>query len=88
MYSFKMVPWVELVAGILHVLLFVVFIVVLAVLGSRNSADFVFLHTNYESSGWSNGFISWNVGMLTCVWSLTGTVSPGIFLCMGCGIEC
>lgn len=72
MYSFKIVPWVELMAGILHVLLFVVFVVVLAVLGSRHIADFVFLQTNYESSGWDNKFVSWNVGMLTCAWSMTG----------------
>lgn len=72
-YSFQVVPWVELMAGILHVLLFIAMVVVMADLGSRHSAEFVFLQTNYDSSGWEDKYISWNVGMLTCVWSLTGT---------------
>lgn len=63
MYSFKIVPWVELVAGILHVLLFVVFVVVLAVMGSKHSADFVFLQTNYE---FRDGKIASSRGTLGC----------------------
>lgn len=71
MYAFKLIPWIEMVAGILHICLFVVFVVVLAVMGPRNSASFVFLDRNI-SSGWSDTFVAWNLGMLTCVWSFTG----------------
>ncbi|KAM5344334.1 hypothetical protein ACJ41O_012871 [Fusarium nematophilum] len=69
-YAFKLIPWIELVAGVLHVCLFVVFVVVLAVMGTRNDSSF-WLSRNI-SSGWEDTYISWNLGMLTCVWSFTG----------------
>lgn len=71
MYAFKLIPWVEMVAGILHICLFVVFVVVLAVMGTRHSASFVFTQRN-TSSGWKDQFIAFHLGMLTCVWSFTG----------------
>lgn len=70
-WGFQLIPWIEMIAGVLHVCLFVVFAVVLGVLGTRNEASF-WLSTNI-SSGWDNHtFIASNVGMLTCVWSFTG----------------
>ena len=74
MFAFKIIPWVEMVAGVLHICLFVIFIVVLAVLGNRHSASFVFTAHN-TSSGWTNQVISFHVGMLPCVWSFTGETS-------------
>jgi len=59
------------VAGILHLCLFVVFLVVLAVMGSRHSASYVFTQRN-TSSGWKDQFIAFQLGMLSCVWSFTG----------------
>lgn len=71
MYAFKTIPWIEMVAGVLHVCLFVICIVVLAVLGRRHSAKWMF--TDFEtSSGWSNKFVAFNLGALTNVWSYTG----------------
>lgn len=70
-YSFKLIPWVEMVAGVLHVCLFVVFCVVLGVMGTRHNSSF-WLQRNI-SSGWEDTFVAWNLGMLTCVWSFTGT---------------
>lgn len=74
MYLFWLIPWVEFVAGILHICLFVVFLVVLAVMGNRHSASFVFTarNTSEIQSGWTNQFVSFHLGMLTCVWSFTG----------------
>ncbi|OAG37287.1 hypothetical protein AYO21_08472 [Fonsecaea monophora] len=69
--TFAVVPWLELVAGILHVCLFVLFLVVLVVMGSRHSAEFIFLERSI-SSGWTDTYIAWNLGMLTCAWSFTG----------------
>lgn len=82
-YCFKVVPWIEFVAGILHVLLFLVFVAVMAAMGRRNDVEFIFLQTNYESSGWDDKFISWNVGMLTCVWSMTGRCSLSVEVTCG-----
>jgi choline transport protein len=70
-YAFRLIPWIELVAGVLHVCLFVIFAVVLGVMGSRHSGSFWLQRT--IASGWDgNPFIAWNLGMLTCVWSFTG----------------
>ncbi|WXC59823.1 hypothetical protein SNK03_005680 [Fusarium graminearum] len=70
-YAFKLIPWIELVAGVLHVCLFVIFVVVLVVMGPRNPSSF-WLERSI-SSGWENNeYVSWNLGMLTCVWSFTG----------------
>jgi choline transport protein len=73
MYTFWLIPWIELLAGVGHICLFVVFAVVLVTLGPRHSAYYIFLESS-TSSGWSNQFISWNLGVLTCAWSFTGKV--------------
>jgi amino acid transporter len=70
-YTFWLIPRIELLAGIGHICLFVVFLVVLITLGPRHSAYYIFLESS-TSSGWSNKFISWNLGVLTCAWSFTG----------------
>jgi amino acid transporter len=69
-YAFKLVPWIEMIDGVLHVALFIVFFVVLIVSGTRNSGS-VWISTN-SSSGWQDEFISWNLGMVASVWAFTG----------------
>ncbi|OCL11116.1 putative amino acid permease [Glonium stellatum] len=71
MYTFWIIPWVELFAGIAHVCLFIIFIVVLVTLGPRHNSYFIFSEQDI-SSGWSGKFVAWNLGMLTCAWSFTG----------------
>ena len=68
---YALVPWLELVAGILYVICFFVFLIIYAVKGSHNSARFIFLERSI-SSGWTDTYVSWNLGMLTCAWSFTG----------------
>ncbi|KAF3011479.1 hypothetical protein E8E14_006118 [Neopestalotiopsis sp. 37M] len=63
MYAFRLVPWFELLNGIMNGCLFVVFIVMLWVMAPRNSPD-VFLITNI-STGWDNYFVSANIGALS-----------------------
>ncbi|KAF3491021.1 choline transport protein [Arthroderma uncinatum] len=71
MYTFWLIPWVELLAGILHVVLFIVFVVVLVSMAPRHTPGWVFWdHTS--SSGWNNEFISWNLGLLTPTWGFVG----------------
>ncbi|CAI7677715.1 unnamed protein product [Penicillium pancosmium] len=71
MYAFPLIPWIELCAGILHVSLFVIFLVVFVALAPRHSAEFVFLKTQ-SWSGWNSDFASWNIGLLTPVWGFVG----------------
>ena len=42
MFMFWAIPWVEFLAGILHVVLWVIFVTVLLTLASRHTTDFVF----------------------------------------------
>ncbi|EFW18818.1 amino acid permease 2 [Coccidioides immitis H538.4] len=71
MYTFWLIPWVELLAGILHIVLFIVFVVVLVCLAPRHTADFVFAK-GASASGWNNRYVSWNLGLLTPTWGFVG----------------
>ncbi|KAK2810929.1 hypothetical protein FQN50_002520 [Emmonsiellopsis sp. PD_5] len=71
MYAFWLIPWVELVTGVLHIVLFVVFVTILVAMGPRHSANFVFF-SEQSSSGWNNSYISWNLGLLTPTWGFVG----------------
>lgn len=75
LYKFgKLVPWIETVAGILHISLFVAFSITLLALAPKHSASFVFLSRvdSAQTSGWTNDFISWNLGLQTSVWAFVG----------------
>lgn len=65
----------ESAGGILHIGLFIVFIVVLIVFGPRSNADFVFRTLVWEESGWNNKGISWGLGLLSMTFSVTGADS-------------
>lgn len=61
----KLLNALEITGGILHIVLFIVFIVVLIVFGPKNDADFVFKTLIKDSSGWNNAGVSWGLGLLT-----------------------
>lgn len=71
MYTFWLIPWLELLAGVLHICLLVVFVVVFVALAPRHSAEYVFFTTT-SASGWNNTFASWNIGLLTPAWGFVG----------------
>jgi len=65
----------EITGGVLHVGLFIVFIVVLIVFGPRSSPDFVFKTLIWQDSGWNNKGVSWGLGLLSMTFSVTGADS-------------
>lgn len=71
MYAFWLIPWIELLAGLLHIILWVVFAVVLLVLAPRHTSSFVFLE-KANSSGWTNDFVSFNLGIVLITWGFVG----------------
>lgn len=73
MYAFRTVPYMELFAGVLHVILFFIFLIVLLVTSPRpfSTASFVFTETQINS-GWSNQYVSWNLGLLVPAWGFIG----------------
>lgn len=78
MFTFWLVPWLELLAGILHIVLFLIFVVVLVAMAPRHSAHFVFLGSE-SASGWNDSYVSWNIGLLTPVWGFVGMYATHSF---------
>ena len=70
-FMVELIPWIGIISGVLHACGFIVFLIVLMVLGRHNSISTIFLQGN-ESSGWRDSFVSWNVGMVTCTYGFVG----------------
>ncbi|KAK8038351.1 7-keto 8-aminopelargonic acid transporter [Apiospora phragmitis] len=71
LFAFKLVPWVEMTGGVLHVAMFIVFIILFPVMGTRHNSDILFFDST--ASGWADQpGVSWNLGMITLTWALTG----------------
>lgn len=70
MYAFRLVPWFELLSGILNIALFLVTIVVLFAMSPRNTGS-IFLETNI-SSGWESYFPAVNIGALSNIFLFIG----------------
>lgn len=72
LYGWRLIPMLEVAAGVLHVALFVIFIAVLLAMAPKQSAEFVFVQSMPPSSGWTNSFVAWNLGLITPVWGFVG----------------
>ncbi|KAK8008149.1 hypothetical protein PG991_010700 [Apiospora marii] len=71
MYAFRLVPWIELTGGVLHVANWVAFIVIFAAMGPRHDPDFLFVDST--TSGWvDKPVVSWHLGAVALTWALTG----------------
>ncbi|KAK4905610.1 hypothetical protein LTR49_025121 [Elasticomyces elasticus] len=66
-YGFWLVPYLESVAAVIHVLLWVAIIPVLACFAPRHSPEFVFF-ADTTSSGWSAGPVSFLIGASFVTW--------------------
>ena len=73
-FPFWIIPWVELSAGLLHILLWIVFAAVLLILAPRHSAHFVFFEKS-NMSGWDDDFVSFNLGIVLITWGFVGKCS-------------
>lgn len=62
MYAFWMIPWIEFLAGLLHLIQWVILATVLLVLAPRHTNKFVFTE-KANTSGWGNDFVSFNLGI-------------------------
>ncbi|KAH6656610.1 amino acid/polyamine transporter I [Truncatella angustata] len=71
----KVLNILETFGGILHICLFVVFIAVLAAMGSKSDTDFVFRTLTHDVSGWSDPGVAWCLGLLSATFSLSGVDS-------------
>ncbi|KAF2173096.1 hypothetical protein M409DRAFT_17044 [Zasmidium cellare ATCC 36951] len=71
MYAFWLIPWVEVLAGLLHIVLWIVVATVLLTLAPRHTAEFVFFEKS-NLSGWNNDFVAFNLGIVLITWGFVG----------------
>ncbi|CAI7663125.1 unnamed protein product [Penicillium manginii] len=67
----KILPHTNLIAGVLHVIGFIVIVSVLGSMSSKHTATYVFTEFS-NSSGWTNDGTSWLVGLLSTVYPFLG----------------
>lgn len=73
-YAFRVIPWLEMISSILYIGLLVLVLVVFVVMVPSHEASL--LLKPMIASGWDhNPYVSWHLGMLTCIFSITGTVT-------------
>ncbi|KAJ4357696.1 uncharacterized protein N0V89_002272 [Didymosphaeria variabile] len=68
----KILNVMEITGGVLHICLFVIFVVILIVFGSRSGDDFVFETLIWGLSGWNSKGVSFGLGILPATFALTG----------------
>lgn len=69
-WFFRLVPWFEVLVGVMQVIFFFIVVVSLWVMAPRNPPSFLLKESIL--SGWDNYFISWNIGILSQVWLYVG----------------
>lgn len=70
-YGIKILPFVQLVGGTLHVVFFIALIVPLVLLAPRSTPEFVFTELLNEGGYKSDG-LSWCIGLLTVTYCFLG----------------
>lgn len=71
-FARRLLPSIEVIGGITHIVFFIAWIAVLVTLAPRSSAEFVFESSVFGLSGWSNEGVQWCVGLLSAVFPLGG----------------
>lgn len=71
LWGSKILPHTNMISGVMHVACFVVIVIVLGAMAPKHTASFVFVEVT-NTSGWSNGGISWLVGLLSSVYPFLG----------------
>ncbi|ETS87878.1 hypothetical protein PFICI_01706 [Pestalotiopsis fici W106-1] len=67
----RLLPHINIVAGVIHAAGFFAIVVVLLVMAQKNSATFVFTEFS-NNSGWTSDGVSWLVGLISSVYPLLG----------------
>lgn len=73
-FFIKLLPHLESVAGVCHVLFFFILLVPLVYLAPQSPNSFVF--TDFENSGGYSDGVSWCLGLLTVTFSFIGKSNP------------
>ncbi|KAK4546356.1 hypothetical protein LTR36_002033 [Oleoguttula mirabilis] len=70
-WGIRILPMIELLGGVCHIVFFIMILVALVVLAPQSSADSVF--TKFvNGGGWASDGVSWSIGLLTVVYCFVG----------------
>lgn len=70
-WGYRLLPIIELIGGICHIVFYVMILVTLVILAPRSPTSFVFTDFN-NGGGWASDGVSWCVGLLTVVYCFVG----------------
>jgi hypothetical protein len=79
-WGIRLLPSIQLMGGICHVVFFFALSVPLILLADRSTPDFVFT-TLINEAGWSSDGVSWCVGLLTVTYCFMGKASSQFRRC-------
>jgi choline transport protein len=68
----QLLPSLEVLGGVIHIVSLIPTIVLLIVRGQRSSADFVFKTIINDQSGWTNPGVCFGIGILPVIFGMTG----------------
>ncbi|KAK5133339.1 hypothetical protein LTR08_007864 [Meristemomyces frigidus] len=71
LWGMRILPMIELLGGICHIVFFIMILVALVVLAPQSSPKFVFTEF-LNGGGWASDGVSWSVGLLTVVYCFVG----------------
>lgn len=74
LYFRRLLNTFETIGGILHIAMFLITIITLAVLAQRSTTDFVFKTLLTGVSDWTDPGVSFGIGLLTVVYPVAGKV--------------
>ncbi|KAJ5546784.1 hypothetical protein N7494_004369 [Penicillium frequentans] len=71
-YGIKILPALQMLGGIMHIVFFIAIIIPLVLLSRRSTSDFVFTELMTSEEGWQSKGVAWCLGMLTVTYCFAG----------------
>ncbi|KAJ5946623.1 hypothetical protein N7454_003462 [Penicillium verhagenii] len=71
-YGIKILPALQMLGGIMHIVFFIAIVVPLVLLSRRSTSEFVFTELMTTEEGWQSKGVAWCLGMLTVTYCFLG----------------
>ncbi|KAJ6103054.1 hypothetical protein N7486_005481 [Penicillium sp. IBT 16267x] len=71
-YGIKILPALQMLGGIMHIIFFIAIIIPLVLLSRRSTSQFVFTQLMTTEEGWQSKGVAWCLGMLTVTYCFLG----------------
>ncbi|KAJ5281291.1 hypothetical protein N7478_006663 [Penicillium angulare] len=71
-YGIKIMPALQMLGGIMHIVFFIAITIPLILLSRRSSSEFVFTELLTSEEGWQSKGVAWCLGMLTVTYCFLG----------------